>query len=226
MDMSLYVTNDKHTEKVYDSFAEMFKDNHFRVDEEHDFFKHFLSEYEQSCLEMTTEKVFLRGRINGKEAYEDKDLFAPPQDKANAGRLNPKGISFLYVAEEEKTVVSELRPWIGAEITIATCEVLRELKLISLVPNSSDADTLNSFRRVISAKFSKPIAPHEKELSYVPTQYIAEYFKRRGYDGIKYSSATHEEGINYVFFNPNKDFKVKIRNQIKVNSINFDFNSI
>ncbi|WP_179223702.1 RES family NAD+ phosphorylase [Paenibacillus tyrfis] len=218
---SLYVTNDDHTEKVYDSFVAQFEENHFFIDNQHELLQYFLSEYEKNSLKMTRSNVFLRGRINEKAPFDDKDLNAPPKGKASAGRLNPKGISYLYAAEHESTVVSELRPWIGATITIATCESLRELKVINLVPDESESQMLNSYRRVISAKFSKPVVPSEKELSYLPTQYIAEYFKQQGYDGLRYSSSVHTGGINYAFFNP-IDFNVKCRNQVTVSAIKYD----
>ncbi|WP_046231550.1 RES family NAD+ phosphorylase [Paenibacillus algorifonticola] len=217
----MYVTNDDHTEKVYDSFVEMFEDNHFFIDNRHDFFLYFLSEYEKSSFKITSGNVFLRGRINEKEPFQDALLKAPPKGKASAGRLNSRGISYLYAAEHEDTIVSELRPWIGAGITIATCETMRELNVINLVPDKSETKQLNSYRRVISSKFSKPVVPSEKELSYLPTQYIAEYFKQQGFDGLRYSSSVHGGGINYAFFYPD-DFKVKIRNQVTITAIKYD----
>lgn len=37
----------------------------------------------------------------------------PLADKAFEGRINPKGIPFLYLSTDEKTAISEVRPWVG-----------------------------------------------------------------------------------------------------------------
>ena len=36
---------------------------------------------------------------------------------------------------------------------------------------------------------------------YIPAQYIAEFVKSEGFDGIVYNSSMHNLGINYAFFN-------------------------
>lgn len=42
------------------------------------------------------------------------------------------------------------------------------------------------------------------ELDYVPTQYICDYVKHLGYDGIRYKSTLVEGGINYAIFDEKK----------------------
>ena len=51
----------------------------------------------------------------------------------------------------------------------------------------------------IDQAFSRPIIAHEHFAAYVPTQIIAERFRREGYDGIGYRSALGE-GHNIVLF--------------------------
>ena len=54
----------------------------------------------------------------------------------------------------------------------------------------------------INYSFSTPVSVREEHNHYVPTQYLSEYFKNAGYDGIIYKSSLTEEGHNIVLFDP------------------------
>ena len=45
----------------------------------------------------------------------------------------------------------------------------------------------------LSALYSKPIANDDDVLDYIPTQFIAEYVKNLGYDGIAFRSSLTPE---------------------------------
>jgi hypothetical protein len=62
--------------------------------------------------------------------FSDDEMFGPPPDKALAGRLNPLGIPYLYTSFLEKTAISEVRPWTGAELTVITFETISVLKVV------------------------------------------------------------------------------------------------
>lgn len=49
----------------------------------------------------------------------------PQSDKAIEGRANPTGIPMLYLATSVETSISEVRPWIGSEISVAQFKILR-----------------------------------------------------------------------------------------------------
>jgi hypothetical protein len=51
-------------------------------------------------------------------------------------------------------------------------------------------------------RFSLPINNDEKK-AYIPTQYIAEYIKNEGFDGIKYKSSLSNIGNNITLFDKN-----------------------
>ena len=51
----------------------------------------------------------------------------------------------------------------------------------------------------LSDKLSQPVLPHKKELEYLPTQYLCELIKDRGFNGIAFKSSL-EKGYNYVIF--------------------------
>src|SRR5689334_21047790 len=53
-----------------------------------------------------------------------KERMKPPAEwvnegKAVEGRVNPKGIPCLYTATHQRTAISEVRPWLGAFVSIA-----------------------------------------------------------------------------------------------------------
>ena len=54
----------------------------------------------------------------------------------------------------------------------------------------------------IDQAFSEPMASADDAAEYVPTQLIAELFKKEGYDGIAYKSAFGDDGYNIVLFDP------------------------
>lgn len=54
---------------------------------------------------------------------------APDPEKAADGRANPIGVAFLYLALSEKTAISEVRPWIASEVSVAQFQITRDLKL-------------------------------------------------------------------------------------------------
>lgn len=65
--------------------------------------------------------------------------------------------------------------------------------------NDKDADLLELIN-IINKDLSKPIV-YNKELEYLPYEFLAEYIKKRGFRGFAYNSSVTNEGINYVIFN-------------------------
>ena len=54
----------------------------------------------------------------------------PDAEHATSGRLNPRGIPFLYLAEDSKTAIAEVRPWVGALVSMGVFEILRDCTLV------------------------------------------------------------------------------------------------
>jgi len=219
--MEIYISNNDDAMDKYVHFTELFQSNRFLINQDHDFIKHYLSSLAKKTYEVKKGQKFYRARVNGLTPFkEDKDLEAPPDGKASYGRVNPKGISYLYVAESKETVIAEVQPWLGASITIAECTALESLEVVDLLPSQQEISAEHSHRRVISGEFSKPVRPETKELDYIPTQYIAEWFKNKGFDGIRYGSALHFGGINVAFFDPAK-LQVRRIEEVNVKEINY-----
>ena len=58
--------------------------------------------------------------------------------------------------------------------------------------------------RKIGNEVAMPMRRFDRALDYVPTQYICDYVKHLGYDGIRYKSTLVEGGINYAIFDEKK----------------------
>ena len=52
----------------------------------------------------------------------------------------------------------------------------------------------------IDQAFSEPVTHSDDHVDYVPTQILAECFKKEGYDGILYRSKLSDRGVNVAFF--------------------------
>lgn len=86
--------------------------------------------------------------------------------------------------------------------------------------------------------YSKPVTSDDDILDYIPTQYVAEYAKHLGYDGIIFRSSlapeldvhtasSHKDfdRYNIVVFNYEKCSAIK-SNVVEVNRNYFEFNEI
>jgi RES domain len=74
---------------------------------------------------------------NGVEIGEEPVGFCPARMKprleyAKEGRVNSTGIPVLYLASEEETAISEVRPWVGSEVSVAQFKILRDLNAVNL----------------------------------------------------------------------------------------------
>jgi RES domain-containing protein len=162
--------------------------------------------------ELDADRTLYRVRTNKIDEREAKPLAemgAPPPHLARPGRMNPLGIPYLYVSLEQATAIAEARPWVGALLSVANLAPQRTLRVVNL--NYRDVKPLEmqvqtgeqeeylDFLKFISQSLARPQDPND-ELSYIPTQYFAEKFKRRGLDGIIYLSVLKKPGSNLVLF--------------------------
>src|SRR4051812_17646960 len=56
----------------------------------------------------------------------------PLKASAREGRVNPKGIPCLYLADEADTAMAETRPWLGSHISLARFVILKPIKIVLL----------------------------------------------------------------------------------------------
>ncbi len=161
-------------------------------------------------------KFFYRSRICMKNRkYPIKQMGAPPRDLNYAGRINPKGISVLYLSDEIKTAMLESRARKFDKVTIGKFITTKEMRVFSFL----FLDKLSPFLlndlitiyyvnkeilRKICTEIAKPLRRFDSDLDYLPTQYITEYLKKNGFDGIEYYSTIKNHGVNYGIFSQHK----------------------
>lgn len=149
----------------------------------------------------------------------------PLVDRAKEGRANPTGIPVLYVGSTIETAISEVRPWVGAEISVAQCRLVRPLRTLDLTighgkssfagavfqsmmggTSVSAEDKEKAVWIDIDNAFSRPVTVSDDRADYAPTQILAELFRSHGYDAIGYKSqfGDNEErkGYNIAVFDP------------------------
>lgn len=155
--------------------------------------------------------VFYRGRISDKKGYARKEMGAPPSDKALPGRANSKGIACLYLANKKETTVKEIRANAFDYVTIGAFELKRDIKIVDLSVISHTSPfyaSTDKIKYLINAKhlknmendLAKPVSSRDSDLDYLPTQYISDFAKYLGYDGVKYISTFDKESYNLALF--------------------------
>jgi hypothetical protein len=146
-----------------------------------------------------------------------EDRMKPIPAVVKDGRANPRGIACLYLATTLTTAGSELRPWLGAPISVSEFQTKRDLNLVNCTLDKKRwfkafVPTIPGFvpwepeeyERVvwgdIAEAMSIPHNPDDASLNYVPTQIISERLRHGGVDGVAYRSLLCKEGFNIVLF--------------------------
>jgi RES domain-containing protein len=187
-------------------------ENRFSLPEEPAKFVELLIDYARKHKTITLPRntSLYRARIN--ESNSDAPfaldrMGAPPANLAGHGRLNPKGIPYLYLASDQITAVSEVRPWIGCDITVAEFSLVYDCELVNFsnkhyvnIPEGEQFEGPEfTWRELIAWMFSAPFDPRD-DTAYIPTQYLAEQMKGAGLSGIIYDSALSSGGYNVTLF--------------------------
>ena len=146
----------------------------------------------------------------------------PVPEHTREGRANSAGIPVLYLASTERTAVSEVRPWVGSELSVAQFKVTRELRAVNLTPRHGmsswegltfaqlggreETDAEGKELAVwtdIDNAFSRPVLLSDERDSYLPTRILAELFQEAGFNAIVYRSQFGQEdriGYNVAIF--------------------------
>ncbi|MBO1929051.1 RES domain-containing protein [Providencia rettgeri] len=120
----------------------------------------------------------------------------------------------LYVGTTVRTAISEVRPWVGANVSLATCKLLSPLRVLDLSLGHGKSSLSGSiFSYILGVKeltaqqkeklFGLILITHfQRQLRgrmirlITPTQILAELFRSAGYDAIAYKSHFGDEGYN------------------------------
>lgn len=149
------------------------------------------------------------------KAFSHKEIMAPPPELVTEGRLNPRGISYLYVAESDQTAIAEVRPHKNNKVSVARVRTNDSIE-VSCFDNTTFFEvtpletqiSLYLLTNYLNIEFSKPINDDTRYIDYLPTQYVSELAKNQEIEGIRYSSSLDEEGTNFCIFSTEKvDFE-------------------
>lgn len=126
--------------------------------------------------------------------------------KIRDGRANPKFIRYLYVAEDAVTALFEVRPLIYDSVNLAEIVVNSDLTIANMEIDKyylfdSGGSVLEWLIFNIQDSFSNPTNNPD---DYLVSQVISEYIKKLGFDGIRFNSSLHRNGINVTIFNYDK----------------------
>jgi len=161
-------------------------------------------------------KKFYRARISNKEGFGKSEMLNPPADKAKAGRANPTGISYLYLADQIKTTLYEARASLFDYVTVGEFRAKDDIRVINLRGDTYDPVLLAEqeeledflihlpFITTLETNLSKPRRRSDNELDYLPTQYLSEFIKSIGFDGVEFQSSLFSGGYNLAIFTPDK----------------------
>lgn len=161
------------------------------------------------------DSILFRSRLSEQGFLLDcSEMGKPRIEQSQHGRANPKGIPYLYLSSDANTAIAEIKPFSGDKITIGEFLVKEHVRIVDLRnPRIDDPFrfgenlefmcTYVKFIRRLGLELSKTVSPKEAELEYIPLQYLCEFIKKMGFDGVIYKSSV-AEGYNIAIFNDSK----------------------
>lgn len=146
--------------------------------------------------------------------YDIDEMSAPPAHLAGHGRANPAGIRYLYLGSTATTAVAEVRPHTGELACVATFRVPSISAIDLRNPRQSvspfllgSAEQIAELRsglpllERLGEELTKPVQPSSAAFEYIPSQYLCEFIKKKGYQGVIYRSSV-SDGVNLALFSP------------------------
>ncbi|AET59456.1 RES domain protein [Paenibacillus terrae HPL-003] len=184
-----------------------FHTNYFNLDIFNSFLKYAQKSYEKGT-------TFYRARISDAGGLEKNKMGAPPLDIASDGRVNASGISCLYLSKLSETTIHEIRAGAHDFVTIGSFRLKEDISIVNLmnlhqISPFSTIDDIDFLQHAINRRhlekigneIAKPLRRQDSPLDYLPTQYISDFIKSKGYQGIEYKSTMHVGGKNLAIFN-------------------------
>ncbi len=159
----------------------------------------------------------------GERTYPIGEMGAPPRHLARHGRANPAGIPYLYLGSTPETAVAELRPHTGETVCVASFDVPR-IKAVDLrspreivspfiLTDASEIGQLRAdlpFLERLGDELTRPVLPDGAAIDYIPSQYLCEFIKKCGFDGVVYRSSV-SDGMNLALFEPKQATGKEVR---------------
>ena len=160
-------------------------------------------------------KQWYRARIRTEDKiFTIDEMGAPPKRRSSHGRANPAGIPYLYLGSLPETAVAEIRPHTG-ELACVADFIIPDIKVVDLrnprklvspfiLADASEIGQLRAdlpFLERLGEELTRPVQPAGAAIDYIPSQYLCEFIKKSGFDGVIYRSSV-SDGINLALFNP------------------------
>ena len=157
-----------------------------------------------------------RARIQSDDTvFTIGEMGSPPRRTASHGRANPAGIPYLYLGSTPTTAVSEIRPHTGEIACVADFKTPHDLRFVDLrrpkkmvspfvLADAEDIGRMRSdlpFLEQLGEELTRPVVPQAAAIDYIPSQYVCEFIKKCGFDGVIYRSSV-SDGINLALFDP------------------------
>ena len=159
-------------------------------------------EYEPGSISLYRSRVYLendryevwRNPRNGAfKGYNAEQSFVNLISAQN-GRCNAKDVPYLYVSLTPEGANAEIRPCAQTLINTAKIQIIEPLRICNFDVNgvaSSDPDNgefLCALFMYLISEFSAPVYDREQG-DYRFTQFVCEYLRSNGFDGVKYTSS-------------------------------------
>jgi hypothetical protein len=160
--------------------------------------------------------TWYRARICEEDSsFKIEEMGPPPKRVVSHGRANPPGIPYLYLGSTAETAATEVRPHTGERLCVARFIIPTDVKLVDLrnprqlvspieLGDETEIGKLRSdvgFLERLGEELTRPVLPQGAAIDYVPSQFLCEFIKKCGYDGVVYKSAVGD-GINLALFRP------------------------
>ncbi|MCH8179931.1 MAG: RES family NAD+ phosphorylase [Proteobacteria bacterium] len=162
--------------------------------------------------------IWYRARILAADKpYDLDEMGAPPNKLASHGRANPTGIPYLYLGSKPETAVAEVRPHTGEAASVAVFSISGPLTMVDLrdprkhvspffLEDAAEVAKLRAdipFLERLGQELTRPVLPRSAAIDYIPSQYVCEFIKKTGFDGVIYRSSV-SDGMNVALFDPSK----------------------
>jgi hypothetical protein len=182
--------------------------------------------------------IFYRARLHknaDEDVYSKEKMFCPPKKSSTAGRANPIGIPYLYLSDNEETILYEIRAAYLDEVSVAKFALKNNLQQKIIISDFTEIPTLyhpgevnkrikaTLLKQLISRDLSKPMRRYDSELDYISTQFICEFIKIfTNVQGIKFRSSLHNVGNNLVVFNQNIMDCIEVK-KVEISKVEINF---
>lgn len=151
--------------------------------------------------EIKTENGFSvdeNGTIHG---FNEDESMEPPLGLSRSGRNNIPGESYLYVSEDEETALGEIKVPVKTIVSLAEIELLEDLRVYDFsyqlyTSKGNELNTGDIFTAIVDL-FNKRVSKPDE---YIATQVIADYVRKKRFDGLSYKSY-YTGKRNYTIFN-------------------------